>query len=44
MLMSMHELIGFALSAKDGEIGSCKDLLFDDEQWTIRGSPERKDT
>jgi hypothetical protein len=36
MLRSMDEVKGYVLAAKDGEIGRCKDFLFDDEQWTIR--------
>jgi hypothetical protein len=27
---------GYVLKAKDGEIGRCKDFLFDDRYWTIR--------
>jgi hypothetical protein len=36
MLRSANEFIGYILAAKDGEIGRCKDLLFDDVRWTIR--------
>jgi hypothetical protein len=36
MLRSIDEVRGYALKAVDGEIGRCKDFLFDDEQWTIR--------
>ncbi|MBF0289362.1 MAG: PRC-barrel domain-containing protein [SAR324 cluster bacterium] len=36
MLKSAIEIIGYSLKAKDGEIGQCKDFLFDDEFWTVR--------
>jgi hypothetical protein len=36
MLRSLRELIGCMLVAKDGEIGRCKDFLFDDRNWVIR--------
>ncbi|MCU0788084.1 MAG: PRC-barrel domain-containing protein [Verrucomicrobia bacterium] len=36
MLRSANELKGYGLLAKDGEIGRCKDFLFDDEFWTVR--------
>jgi hypothetical protein len=36
MLRSANELKGYILQANDGEIGRCKDFLFDDEHWTIR--------
>ena len=36
MLLSVNELTNYVLSAKDGEIGRCRDFLFDDEHWTIR--------
>jgi hypothetical protein len=36
MLRSLRELIGCMLVAKDGEIGRCKDLLFDDRHWVVR--------
>jgi len=36
MLRSVNDLIGYVLQAQDGEIGRCKDFLFDDEHWTIR--------
>jgi hypothetical protein len=29
-------LTGYLLIARDGEIGRCKDFLFDDEKWTVR--------
>lgn len=36
MLRSAKELKGYVLLAEDGEIGRCKDFLFDDEHWTVR--------
>lgn len=36
MLWNASSLIGYMISATDGEIGSVQDLLFDDENWTIR--------
>ena len=36
MLRSLKEIFNYVLSAEDGEIGRCKDFLFDDEFWTIR--------
>ena len=36
MLRSVNELYNYVLEAKDGDIGRCKDFLFDDELWTIR--------
>jgi hypothetical protein len=36
MLRSVNELYNYVLHAKDGEIGRCKDFLFDDRFWTIR--------
>jgi len=36
MLRSIDKLIGYVLQAHDGEIGRCKDFLFDDERWGIR--------
>jgi hypothetical protein len=36
MLRSTKELKGYVLDATDGEIGRCKDFLFDDEHWTVR--------
>jgi hypothetical protein len=36
MLESTHKLIGFSLSAEDGEIGTVKDFYFDDQNWNIR--------
>lgn len=36
MLRSASELFNYTLAARDGEIGRCKDFLFDDEFWTLR--------
>jgi sporulation protein YlmC with PRC-barrel domain len=36
MLRSIRELKGYKLDARDGEIGHCKDFLFDDQEWTVR--------
>lgn len=33
---AMKDLRGDALAARDGEIGSVKDLCFDDASWTLR--------
>jgi uncharacterized protein YrrD len=36
MLRSTHTLRGFAIHATDGELGSINELLFDEEDWTVR--------
>lgn len=36
MLRSLTEPEGYRLDAIDGEIGRCKDFLFDDQRWTLR--------
>lgn len=36
MLRSLKELHNYVLAAEDGEIGRCKDFIFDDSTWTIR--------
>jgi len=36
MLRSVKELYNYVLEAEDGEIGRCKDFLFDDRFWTVR--------
>lgn len=36
MLLLQSELKNFTLRARDGEIGRCRDFLFDDHQWTLR--------
>ena len=36
MLRSINRIIGYKMSATDGDVGKCRDFLFDDENWTIR--------
>jgi hypothetical protein len=36
MMMGIKTYMDYVLAAQDGEIGRCKDFLFDDELWTIR--------
>jgi hypothetical protein len=36
MFRSINELKNYVLEANDGEIGRCKDFLFDDTTWIIR--------
>jgi len=36
MLRRMKDLTGFAIGAKDGDIGSASDFIFDDKNWTVR--------
>lgn len=36
MLAQINDLLALALGSNDGAIGEVKDLLFDDETWTIR--------
>jgi hypothetical protein len=36
MLIRLSELKNFQLRATDGDIGRCRDFLFDDEYWAIR--------
>lgn len=36
MLRQIKELRNFVLEAEDGELGRCKDFLFDDRSWTVR--------
>jgi hypothetical protein len=36
MLRQISELKNYVLEAKDGELGRCKDFLFDDRSWTVR--------
>lgn len=36
MLRSVNEIINYVLEAKDGEIGRCKDFLFDETNWVVR--------
>lgn len=33
---NLIDLIGRPIRARDGEIGKCQDVLFDDVQWTVR--------
>lgn len=36
MLRRMKDLKGFAIGAKDGDIGVATDFIFDDKNWTVR--------
>jgi hypothetical protein len=36
MLIDAGQLMGYAIHAEDGELGRCKDFLFDDRDWTVR--------
>lgn len=36
MLIRTSELKNYVLEATDGEIGRCRDFLFDEEHWTVR--------
>lgn len=36
MLHSTNSIINYKISAKDGEIGRCKDFLFDERFWAVR--------
>ncbi|MCH8512043.1 MAG: PRC-barrel domain-containing protein [Kiritimatiellae bacterium] len=36
MLFSSKSIAGFKLNSLDGELGGVKDLLFDDQYWTVR--------
>lgn len=36
MLISVNEIAGYSLDAEDGNIGKCRDFLFDDKFWTVR--------
>jgi hypothetical protein len=36
MLRNASAVLNYVLLARDGEIGRCKDFLFDDEKWAIR--------
>lgn len=35
-LRSLTEIVGYPLLAEDGEIGRCRDFLFDDAEWIVR--------
>lgn len=36
MLISLKDLKGYSIQAKDGEIGKVNDFYFDDQAWTVR--------
>jgi hypothetical protein len=36
MLRSLIDLTGYTIRARDGDIGSVSDFLFDDERWVVR--------
>lgn len=36
MLRSTKHMMGYTLLAEDGEIGRCRDFLFDDQKWVVR--------
>lgn len=36
MLRSTREIVGYRMRARDGKIGRCRDLLFDERRWTVR--------
>jgi uncharacterized protein YrrD len=36
MLRSIKEMKGYAIKAKDGDIGKVEDFYFDDERWVVR--------
>jgi hypothetical protein len=36
MLRTVKAMEGFAIGAKDGDIGAIADFIFDDKTWTIR--------
>jgi hypothetical protein len=36
MLRNLNEILNYVLLAEDGEIGRCRDFLYDDLKWTIR--------
>jgi len=35
MLRNVSHILNYVLLAADGEIGRCRDFLYDDEKWTI---------
>ena len=35
-MRKMNDLKGFAIGAKDGDIGEASDFIFDDKKWTVR--------
>jgi hypothetical protein len=36
MFRSLNKIMGYRLLARDGDIGKCKDFLFDDHRWAVR--------
>jgi len=36
VLRSLEETLGYVLLAEDGDIGRCKDFLFDEDDWIVR--------
>ena len=36
MLRSVKGMLIYGLEAVDGDIGRCRDFLFDDRQWVVR--------
>lgn len=36
MLRSVKSMKGNAFAARDGQVGRCKDFLFDDRDWVVR--------
>lgn len=36
MLRSVKELLGYKVIAEDGDVGVCKDFLFEDNHWSVR--------
>ncbi len=36
MYTRLSELKNLVIAAQDGDIGRCRDFLFDDEHWTVR--------
>ena len=36
MLISLKDLKGYAIKAKDGQVGKANDFYFDDQAWTVR--------
>ena len=36
MYVRVSELKNTTISSLDGDIGRCRDFLFDDEHWTVR--------
>lgn len=36
MIRSLKDLRGYVMAARDGEVGRCKDFLFDDRAWAVR--------